>query len=89
MSLAQHVTQAEGIDYERPFIVKSDQGHPVGTTNGDDLFVNSNHPGETNACTDAPQWRPLSFTPAEKTRQGNPIAAYEVSPTRRCGKPDT
>lgn len=86
MSLAQHVTQAEGIDYERRLVTESNPNHPVSTSEGEGLFINVNQPGETNACTEPPQLQPMSFAPVEQKRQEKPIAAYEVSPTQRWGE---
>lgn len=74
MSLAQHVTQAEGFDYERPFL--PDQSLPADTA-------------ERGIGSDKSKWRPLSYGVTEQTDQvpqEGPIAAYEVSRARRLGK---
>lgn len=71
MSLAQHVTQAEGFDYERPFL--PDQSLPADTA-------------ERGIGSDKSKWRPLSYGVTEQTDQvpqEGPIAAYEVSRARR------
>ncbi|KAK1545108.1 major facilitator superfamily transporter [Colletotrichum paranaense] len=76
MSLAQHVTQAEGFDYERP----TEQIESTG--NGEAIFGTLN-PSNTESSSDEPQWRRLSFAPIETVRAEKPIAAYKVSNTRR------
>ncbi|KAI8291056.1 hypothetical protein K4K60_003526 [Colletotrichum sp. SAR11_57] len=78
MSLAQHVTQAEGFDYERPAEQPDQSGdseavfgtlQPLST----DSLINNNDP----------QWRRLSFAPVEQTHVEKPIAAYKVSNAKR------
>ncbi|KAK1672097.1 major facilitator superfamily transporter [Colletotrichum godetiae] len=76
MSLAQHVTQAEGFDYERPTeqVDSNGQGEPIfGTLN----------PFNAESSNDDPQWRRLSFAPVETVHAEKPIAAYKVSNTKR------
>ncbi|KAK1722831.1 uncharacterized protein BDZ83DRAFT_753980 [Colletotrichum acutatum] len=76
MSLAQHVTQAEGFDYERP------TEHIESTGNGESIFGTLN-PFNTDSSNDDPQWRRLSFAPVETLHAEKPIAAYKVSNTKR------
>ncbi|KAK1451243.1 FMP42 [Colletotrichum cuscutae] len=76
MSLAQHVTQAEGFDYERPT-------EQIGSTGNGEAIFGTLNPSNTESSSDEPQWRRLSFAPIETVRAEKPIAAYKVSNTRR------
>ncbi|KAK2004331.1 major facilitator superfamily transporter [Colletotrichum falcatum] len=75
MSLAHHVTQAEGFDSERP----KDQAED----NADNEAVYSLQPGTTEAAKDNPQWKHLSFAPVKTYLFEKPIAAYKVSNAKR------
>ncbi|KAL0940297.1 major facilitator superfamily transporter [Colletotrichum truncatum] len=78
MSLAQHVTQAEGFDYERP-AEQTEQ-----PDNGEALF-GTLQPLSTESFNNHndPQWRRLSFAPIEPDHVEKPIAAYKVSNAKR------
>ncbi|OLN86720.1 Protein FMP42-like protein 2 [Colletotrichum chlorophyti] len=76
MSLAQHVTQAEGFDYERPAEHLDQVGNNEAPFGSAQLELN-----ETS--NDDPQWRRLSFAPVETVHVEKPIAAYKVSNTKR------
>lgn len=91
MSLAQHVTQAEGFDYDPPVVDESSghHQHQQQTDNG----VAWNH-GGVLASTDLQpldnksEWRRMSFAPAEPAvhAQLPRIPAYKVSNLRRLGE---
>ncbi|KZL83173.1 major facilitator superfamily transporter [Colletotrichum incanum] len=76
MSLAQHVTQAEGFDYERP----AEQVEHNGNT---EAVSGTFQPGTTETNNDDPQWRRLSFAPLKTVHVEKPIAAYKVSNAKR------
>lgn len=80
MSLAQHVTQAEGFDYERP-VEQTDQ-----VSNAEAAF-GTLQPLSTDSLVNNsdPQWRRLSFAPVEPAHVEKPIAAYKVSNAKRWG----
>ncbi|KAJ4264458.1 hypothetical protein NW762_005658 [Fusarium torreyae] len=82
MSLAQHVTQTEGFDYEGP-ANPNYEGHThaispaFGTPN---ILV----PGEQyEAAGDRSEWRRLSFAPIEIVQELPNLAAYKISNTKR------
>ncbi|KAF9874452.1 hypothetical protein CkaCkLH20_08015 [Colletotrichum karsti] len=78
MSLAQHVTQAEGFDYERP-VEQPDQAG-----NGEAAFGTLQLLSTDSLNNNAdPQWRRLSFAPVEPVHVEKPIAAYKVSNAKR------
>ena len=86
MSLAQHVTQTEGFDYEGPANPNYEgPSHPnvspgFGTGN---IFV----PGdECDQSGDRSEWRRLSFAPVEIAKKLPNIAAYKVSNLKRYGE---
>ncbi|OHE99995.1 major facilitator superfamily transporter [Colletotrichum orchidophilum] len=76
MSLAQHVTQAEGFDYERP------TEQVVSNGNNEAIFGTLN-PDHLESSNDDPHWRRLSFAPIETVHVEKPIAAYKVSNSKR------
>ncbi|TDZ39558.1 Protein FMP42 [Colletotrichum spinosum] len=78
MSLAQHVTQAEGFDYERP-------AEPVSQLDNGESVFGAWQPLSTDslANNNDPQWRRLSFAPVEPVHVEKPIAAYKVSNAKR------
>ncbi|KAF6828762.1 major facilitator superfamily transporter [Colletotrichum plurivorum] len=78
MSLAQHVTQAEGFDYERPV----EQAEPA---NNAEAAFGTFQPLSTDSLVNNsdPQWRRLSFAPVEPAHAEKPIAAYKVSNAKR------
>lgn len=79
MSLAQHVTQAEGFDYERPT-------EQIESTGNAEAIFDTLNPFNTESSINEPQWRRLSFAPIETVHAEKPIAAYKVSNTKRWGK---
>ncbi|KAG5805365.1 hypothetical protein H9Q71_010065 [Fusarium xylarioides] len=83
MSLAQHVTQTEGFDYEGPANPNYEApGHPsvsLGFGTGNTLV-----PGdECDQSDDRPEWRRLTFAPVEVVKKLPNIAAYKVSNLKR------
>lgn len=80
MSLAQHVTQVEGFDYEGP-------ANPLVSY---DLEQDASSPRPLSPCLGPvdtkSEWRRMSFAPAEPTVKEPHIAAYKVSDARRWGK---
>ena len=95
MSLAQHVTQQQGFDYEGPAnpssnntttayqIVNSSSNHDGdGEDEGDDADSGIVlHASATE--TSRPEWRHMNFDPAEPAKEEPHIAAYKVSDARR------
>lgn len=80
MSLAQHVTQIGGFDYEGP---ANPSVNPEGTSEfGTANLLNLGEGDDTNLS----EWRRLSFAPVELPREEPHIAAYKVSNARRYGK---
>ncbi|KAF4454451.1 hypothetical protein F53441_3078 [Fusarium austroafricanum] len=83
MSLAQHVTQTEGFDYEGPANPNYEgPTHPnvspgFGTGN---ILVSGD---ECDQNGDRPEWRRLSFAPVEIVQALPNIAAYKVSNIKR------
>jgi hypothetical protein len=75
MSLAQHVTHAEGFDYEPPL--------------ADDISRNQPQSGDSGLLVDNRSgWRRMSFSPAEPpiaSETPRHAAAYKVSTTKRLG----
>lgn len=78
MSLAQHVTRAEGFDYERPT-------EQAGQISSSEAVSDTLQPGVVENNRDGPQWRRLSFAPIESVHLERPIAAYKVSNAKRWG----
>ncbi|KAF4420126.1 photosystem II D2 [Fusarium acutatum] len=83
MSLAQHVTQTEGFDYEGPANPNYEgPSHPnvsPGFGSGNILV-----PGdECDQSGDRSEWRRLSFAPVEVAKKLPNIAAYKVSNLKR------
>jgi hypothetical protein len=80
MSLAQHVTQTEGFDYEGPANPNYEgPSHP----NVSPVLV----PGdECDQSGDRSEWRRLSFAPIEIAKKLPNIAAYNVSNLKRYGE---
>ncbi|WYZ37212.1 hypothetical protein EsH8_II_000718 [Colletotrichum jinshuiense] len=76
MSLAQHVTRAEGFDYERP----TEQAGQISIS---EAVSDTLQPGVVENNRDGPQWRRLSFAPIESVHLERPIAAYKVSNAKR------
>lgn len=80
MSLAQHVTNFEGFDYEGP---ANPSVHPeVGGEFGAADLLHLTEGGDTNRS----EWRRLSFAPVEVPYEEPHIAAYKVSDARRYGQ---
>ncbi|KAK2055705.1 major facilitator superfamily transporter [Colletotrichum caudatum] len=75
MSLAHHVTQAEGFDYER----SEDRVE----SNGDSEAVCGLQPGTTGTAKDNPQWKHRNFAPVKTHVVEKPLAAYKVSNAKR------
>ncbi|VUC21977.1 unnamed protein product [Clonostachys rosea] len=74
MSLAQHVTQEEGFDYQLPTDHDSHNGHSI------EQRVASVDVGEENLT----EWRRMSFSPGDFKPQSQPhTAAYKVSDWKR------
>ena len=83
MSLAQHVTNFEGFDYEGP---ANPSVHPeVGGEFGTSDLLHFTEGDDTNRS----EWRRLSFAPVEVPHEEPHIAAYKVSNARRYGKPSS
>jgi hypothetical protein len=80
MSLAQHVTQVEGFDYEGPANLSSN-GNLNG--NGNDSTANEQCLGVEDAHRS--EWRRMRFALVEITQDETHIAAYKVSKSKRCG----
>ncbi|GJC83771.1 protein FMP42 [Colletotrichum liriopes] len=76
MSLAQHVTQAEGFDYERP-------AEQVEHNDNTEAVLGAFQPETTEINNDDPQWQSLSFAPVKTVQVEKPIAAYKVSNAKR------
>jgi hypothetical protein len=87
MSLAQHVTQTEGFDYEGPANPNYEgPTHPsispgFGTPN---ILVPDRI--EYESFPDRSEWRRLSFAPVEIVQKLPHLAAYKVSDLKRYGK---
>lgn len=83
MSLAQHVTQIEGFDYEGPAnpLVATDYAQSL----ADNTIPRSLTPG-LGPVDNKSEWRQLNFAPAEPLSLEPHIAAYKVSNARRYGK---
>lgn len=83
MSLAQHVTQTEGFDYEGPANPNYEgPSHPNASTGFG--TGNSLAPGdECDQSGDRSEWRRLSFAPVEVAKKLPNIAAYKVSNLKR------
>ncbi|KAH6976781.1 major facilitator superfamily domain-containing protein [Ilyonectria destructans] len=77
MSLAQHVTQVEGFDYEGPANPSSN-----GNLNGNDSTANEQCLG-VGEDAHRSEWRRMSFAPVEITQDETHIAAYKVSNSKR------
>ncbi|KAJ6030386.1 MFS transporter [Penicillium canescens] len=79
MSLAQHVTQAEGFDFEG-----SNSSNPYSTNEG---ICESATPGfQTSASNGDQEWRFMDFAPADSTSEEPHIAAYKVPFAKRCAQ---
>ncbi|TQN66437.1 Protein FMP42 [Colletotrichum shisoi] len=76
MSLAQHVTQAEGFDYERP-------AQQVDGNDNDEAVPGTGQPGTTEVSHEDLQWRQLNFAPVDTVHAEKPLAAYKVSNAKR------
>ncbi|KAK1986334.1 major facilitator superfamily transporter [Colletotrichum cereale] len=76
MSLAQHVTQAEGFDYERPIEQAENNGNS-------EAACGLLQPEAIETANDDPQWQHLSFAPLKTDHIEKPIAAYKVSNAKR------
>ncbi|KAF4974841.1 hypothetical protein FZEAL_8302 [Fusarium zealandicum] len=74
MSLAQHVTQGDGFDYEGP----ANPNAAFGTAN----ILNIGAGEDANR----PEWRRLSFAPVEIAQEEPHIAAYKTSNAKRCAQ---
>ncbi|KAH7114964.1 major facilitator superfamily domain-containing protein [Dactylonectria estremocensis] len=83
MSLAQHVTQVEGFDYEGPANPNSN-----GNLNGNDSTANEQCLG-VGEDANRSEWRRMSFAPVEITQDETHIAAYRVSNSKRYGQAAT
>ncbi|KAK2016356.1 major facilitator superfamily transporter [Colletotrichum eremochloae] len=75
MSLAHHVTQAEGYDCERP---KEQAEH-----DGDIEAAGGRPQPETTETAKEPKWKHMSFTPVKTGLFSKPLAAYKVSHAKR------
>ncbi|KAH6975847.1 hypothetical protein EDB80DRAFT_307704 [Ilyonectria destructans] len=83
MSLAQHVTQVEGFDYEGPVNPSSN-----GNLNGNDSTANEKCLG-VGEDAHRSEWRRMSFAPVEITQDETHIAAYKVSNSKRYAQAAT
>lgn len=83
MSLAQHVTQAQGFDYESPA-----RAGDLQTTDRESLApLSPRSTGVPNRETNGSDWRRLSYAPVDFPRDQRPRrAAYKVSNFKRAGK---
>ncbi|KAH6871703.1 hypothetical protein B0T10DRAFT_590702 [Thelonectria olida] len=82
MSLAQHVTQIEGFDYEGPANTRSN-----GNLNRNDSAANEPCLGVEDAHRS--EWRRMRFAPVEITQEETRIAAYKVSKSKRYAQAAT
>lgn len=86
MSLAQHVTQTQGFDYEGPANPNYEgPAHPSVSPN----FGTPNiiAPGEEYVSfPDRSEWRRLSFAPVDIVQKLPNLAAYKVSDLKRYGE---
>jgi hypothetical protein len=86
MSLAQHVTQTQGFDYEGPANPNYEgPTHPsVSPSFG---TQNTIAPGEEYVSfPDRSEWRRLSFAPVDIVQKLPNLAAYKVSNLKRYGE---
>ncbi|KAH8654773.1 major facilitator superfamily domain-containing protein [Ilyonectria robusta] len=83
MSLAQHVTQVDGFDYECPANPSSN-----GNLNGNDSTANEQCLG-VGEDADRSEWRHMSFAPVEIAQDETHIAAYKVSNSKRYAQAAT
>lgn len=81
MSLAQHVTQAQGFDYDGPAAPNHTPDHEWDAMLQQDDQIQYEE-------TKAPEWQQLNFAPGDFAQQerGPRDAAYKVSNIKRAGK---
>ncbi|KAF5024414.1 hypothetical protein F66182_3500 [Fusarium sp. NRRL 66182] len=86
MSLAQHVTQTEGFDYEGPANPNYEgPSHAISPAFGTPDILAPRGDYE-QAVVDRPEWRRLSFAPVEIVKELPRLAAYKVSNLKRYGE---
>lgn len=95
MSLAQHVTQEEGFDYEghATTVARRQEEYALTKPDEDRIIVcvvecdSRGEPVPVHADIKAqPAWRHMSFDPADPPCEERHIAAYNVTNARRLGK---
>src|SRR5687768_16714365 len=87
MSLVQHVTQAEGFDYDgRPPL------SPVISPEPREACIDHQHSDQTLLDDRNLEWQPLSYAPLDLTQGQTPLpntSAYSVSSVKRLAQVST
>ncbi|KAF7562470.1 hypothetical protein G7046_g1667 [Stylonectria norvegica] len=87
MSLAQHVTQLEGFDYEGPSYPSNNQNPNSNYNTGDGLRLMDDDDDVRNSSR--PEWRRRSFAPTDFPQVEPHIAAYKVTSAKRYAQVTT